>query len=72
MWVGAEAVQLGLIDGADTYEGVLRSRYQHLAVHEFRPTQRFQDRLAFEAVFESSFRHIGRGMAEAFTSTGIE
>lgn len=68
VWVGPEAVRLGLIDSNSTYEGVLRARFKDLPVHEFRPTQTFQDRLGLSALA----REFGVGLTQGMSGTRFE
>lgn len=59
VWLGTEATRLGLADGVSTFETLKAERFEDLPVHEFRPTQTFQDRLGLTTML----REIGVGMA---------
>jgi protease-4 len=51
-WLAAEALELGLIDEIGVFDTVLRSRYEDLSVHEYRPRQTFHDRMGMDALVD--------------------
>ena len=65
VWVGPDALRLGLVDGNSTFEALRDSRFKSLPVHEFRPTETFQDRLGMQAVV----REFGIGLSQGATGT---
>lgn len=68
VWLAPEAVELGLIDQAATFEQLKASRFKDLSVHEFRPTQTFQDKIGLRAMA----REFGAGIASEFTGSDLQ
>lgn len=68
VWLAPEAVELGLIDQASTFEQLKAARFKDLSIHEFRPTQTFQDKIGLRAVA----REFGAGIASEFTSSELQ
>lgn len=59
VWLGQEAVELGLIDGTTTFEVLKQARFPDLPVHEYRPEKSFHDRLGLSMLM----REFGAGAA---------
>lgn len=68
VWLTPEAVELGLIDQASTFEQLKSTRFKDLSVHEFRPTQTFQDKIGLRAMA----REFGAGIASEFTGSELQ
>ena len=67
-WLGADALELGLVDSLGTFEQLKATRFKGLNVHTYRPRQTFQDRIGLKA-----FAHeLGAGFASALTHSEIQ
>ncbi len=68
MWVGTDALRLGLVDGNQTFENLRDTHFSGLPVHEFRPPQTLQDRFGLSA----AAREFGIGLSHGIAQTRWE
>ena len=68
VWLGPEAVRLGLIDSTTTFEELRDARFKDLPIHEFRPKRTLQDALGMKAMA----RELGVGLSSGFAGSRWE
>ncbi|OGU21744.1 MAG: hypothetical protein A2580_18010 [Hydrogenophilales bacterium RIFOXYD1_FULL_62_11] len=68
VWLGQDALGLGLIDGLSTFEALKQDRFEDLPVHEFRPTETLQERLGLSSLVHE----LGAGIASGLTRTEVQ
>ena len=65
VWLGDEALALGLVDSISTFEQLKEARFKDLPVHDFRPQQTLQDKLGMKAMV----REFGAGVASEISGS---
>ena len=58
VWVGPQALSLGLIDEVGTYEQVMATRFKGRPVNDYAPHPSLEDRLGLQAMLESAIERV--------------